>query len=152
MVFMTKGKRAQLSCTQRNDIWRRWKAGQSLHEIGPALDKPHSSIRDTTSGARFILGGAASTCCIHPTLRELHRAARQVCQRSLAFADGPERLTVEVADNPRRWVGHSLLKVAGTTRCGTLVGRRLEAFVTRRSFELTPLPDLSNSSPLGCLA
>ncbi len=26
-------------------MWRRWKAGQSLHEIGRALGKEHSSIR-----------------------------------------------------------------------------------------------------------
>src|SRR5271168_3087993 len=26
-------------------MWRRWKAGQTLHEIGRAFDKPHSSIR-----------------------------------------------------------------------------------------------------------
>src|SRR5271168_1947853 len=26
-------------------MWRRWKAGQTLHEIGRAFDKPHTSIR-----------------------------------------------------------------------------------------------------------
>ena len=26
-------------------MWRRWKAGESLHEIGRAFDKPHNSIR-----------------------------------------------------------------------------------------------------------
>jgi len=42
---MSEGKRSRLSLTQRSQIWRRWKAGQSLHEIGRAFDKPHSSIR-----------------------------------------------------------------------------------------------------------
>src|SRR6202158_959377 len=45
MVFMSEGKRSRLSLTQRTDIWSRWKAGQSLHEIGRAFDKPHNSIR-----------------------------------------------------------------------------------------------------------
>src|SRR5260370_4862932 len=45
MVFMSEGKRARLSLTQRTEIWRRWKAGQSLHEIGRAFGKPHSCIR-----------------------------------------------------------------------------------------------------------
>src|SRR6266481_9366013 len=45
MVFMSEGKRARLSLTQRSEIWRRWKAGQSLHEIGRAFGKPHSCIR-----------------------------------------------------------------------------------------------------------
>jgi IS30 family transposase len=45
MVFMNEGNRSRLSPAQRTDIWRRWKAGQSLHEIGRAFDKPHNSIR-----------------------------------------------------------------------------------------------------------
>src|SRR5271157_1058489 len=45
MVFMSEGKRSRLSLTQRTDIWSRWKSGQSLHEIGRAIGKPHSSIR-----------------------------------------------------------------------------------------------------------
>jgi len=42
---MTQGKRSRLSSTQRTDIWSRWKAGQTLHEIGRAYGKPHSCIR-----------------------------------------------------------------------------------------------------------
>jgi len=42
---MTPGKRFGLSGAQKSDMWRRWKAGQSLHEIGRALGKEHSSIR-----------------------------------------------------------------------------------------------------------
>ena len=34
---MTQGRRVELSAKQRTDLWRRWKAGQSLHEIGRAL-------------------------------------------------------------------------------------------------------------------
>ena len=42
---MTQRKRSRLSPTQKTDIWKRWKAGQSLHEIGRVFDKPHTSIR-----------------------------------------------------------------------------------------------------------
>ena len=42
---MSQGKRSRLSLTQRREIWSRWKAGQSLHEIGRAYGKPHSCIR-----------------------------------------------------------------------------------------------------------
>jgi IS30 family transposase len=42
---MTQGKRTKLSAAQKTGIWRRWKAGQSLHEIGRAFGKPHSCIR-----------------------------------------------------------------------------------------------------------
>jgi IS30 family transposase len=42
---MKQGKRFGLSASEKNAIWKRWKAGESLHEIGRAFDKPHSSIR-----------------------------------------------------------------------------------------------------------
>lgn len=42
---MIQGKRFGLSEAQKGDMWRRWKAGQSLHEIGRAFGKEHSSIR-----------------------------------------------------------------------------------------------------------
>jgi IS30 family transposase len=42
---MRPGKRFGLSAIEKSDIWCRWKAGQSLHEIGRVFDKPHSSIR-----------------------------------------------------------------------------------------------------------
>jgi len=42
---MTFKRRFKLSEQQRNDMWRRWKAGQSLHEIGRTLGKDHVSIQ-----------------------------------------------------------------------------------------------------------
>jgi hypothetical protein len=41
---MSQGKYVELSVTQRTDVWRRWKAGESLHTIGRAFDRPHTSI------------------------------------------------------------------------------------------------------------
>ena len=34
-----------LSSIEKRDVWSRWKAGQTLHEIGRAYGKPHNSIR-----------------------------------------------------------------------------------------------------------
>ncbi|MGC2357775.1 MAG: IS30 family transposase, partial [Candidatus Acidiferrum sp.] len=42
---MTEGKRAGFSATQKTDIGCRWKTGDSLHKIGRAFGKEHSSIR-----------------------------------------------------------------------------------------------------------
>src|SRR5258706_4173324 len=42
---MTCRRRVRLSEQQRNDMWRRWKAGQSLHEIGRVFGKDHVSIQ-----------------------------------------------------------------------------------------------------------
>ena len=41
---MAQGKRVEVSAAQRADIWRRWKAGESLHEIGRAYGRTHTSI------------------------------------------------------------------------------------------------------------
>ena len=46
---MRQGKRFGLSAMQKSELWRRWKAGQSLHEIGRAFGKSHSSIRCVVS-------------------------------------------------------------------------------------------------------
>ena len=40
-----KARRWKLSSAQRADMWSRWKAGQSLHEIGRALGKSHVVIQ-----------------------------------------------------------------------------------------------------------
>ena len=42
---MAQGKRNRLSIEQRIEMWRRWKAGESLHDIGRAFGKAHNSIR-----------------------------------------------------------------------------------------------------------
>jgi hypothetical protein len=39
---MRPGKQFGLSAIEKSDIWSRWKAGHSLHELGRAFDKPHS--------------------------------------------------------------------------------------------------------------
>src|SRR5580692_1881216 len=42
---MIQRKRSRLSPREKTDIWRRWKCGQSLHEIGRAHGRPHPTIR-----------------------------------------------------------------------------------------------------------
>ena len=42
---MIPRKRTRLSAMQRVEVWRRWKAGESLHAIGRALGKDHVVIR-----------------------------------------------------------------------------------------------------------
>ena len=42
---MRPGQRFGFSAIEKRDVWNRWKAGQSLHEIGRAFDKPDNCIR-----------------------------------------------------------------------------------------------------------
>ena len=41
---MAQGRYVRLSEAQRTEVWRRWKAGESLPRIGRAFDRPHTSI------------------------------------------------------------------------------------------------------------
>ena len=95
---MKPGKRFGLSAIEKSDIWRRWKAGETLHAIGRAFDKPHSSIRClllprggippavrrrsrlalTRSEREDISRGIASGSSIREIARHLDRAASTV--------------------------------------------------------------------------
>jgi DNA-binding CsgD family transcriptional regulator len=76
---MSEGKRASLSFTQRTDIWRRWKAGQSLHEIGRAYGKPHNSIR-----CLLLLRGGIPPAARQRSRLALTRAEREDISRGIA--------------------------------------------------------------------
>jgi DNA-binding NarL/FixJ family response regulator len=68
---MTQGKWSRLSPAQRADIWSRWKAGQTLHEIGRVYGKPHPTIRK----ALLPCGG------ISPVARRRSRLALTLAER-----------------------------------------------------------------------
>ncbi len=75
---MTEGKRAELSETQRTDIWCRWKAGHSLHEIGRAFGKGHSSIRFLVSHHAGIVPAARRRSLLALTLTEREEISRGI--------------------------------------------------------------------------
>jgi hypothetical protein len=70
VVFMKPGKRFGLSAEQKVDVWRRWKAGQTLHEIGRAFGKEHSSIRCLVSRQGGIAPAVRRRALLTLTLRE----------------------------------------------------------------------------------
>jgi hypothetical protein len=59
---MTQRRRVRLSAVQRTDMWGRWKAGQSLHEIGRAFGKDHVSIQ-----LMLAQNGGLFDCSGHPS-------------------------------------------------------------------------------------
>src|SRR5262252_6541354 len=71
LVFMIQRKRWRLSPAEKMDTWRRWKCGQSQHEIGRAYGRPHPTIR------KLLLprGGIA------PTPRRRSRLALTLAER-----------------------------------------------------------------------
>ena len=107
---MTQGKRSRLSSAEKTDIWKRWKAGQTLHEIGRSYGKPHNSIRGvllprggitpvarrrsrlalTLAEREDISRGIASCLSIREIARRLNRAASTVSREVLRHGGRPE--------------------------------------------------------------
>ena len=75
---MTRRKRVRLSAMQRNDMWSRWKAGQSLHEIGRAFSKDHVSIQFMLAQHGGIAPAARRRSLITLTLAEREDISRGI--------------------------------------------------------------------------
>jgi IS30 family transposase len=106
---MRRGRRYGLSREQKADIWHRWKAGESLHEIGRAFGKDHGSIhfllsqhggiapairrrsqRTLTLAEREVISrGIASGLSIREIARGLQRAASTVSREVARHGGGP---------------------------------------------------------------
>jgi IS30 family transposase len=106
---MRQGRRYGLSAEQRAEIWRRWKAGESLHEIGRAFGKDHGSIQFllsqhggivptvrrrspltlTLAEREEISRGLASGASIREIARGLDRAASTVSREVARHGGGP---------------------------------------------------------------
>jgi Helix-turn-helix domain len=106
---MLERKRTRLSLTEKNDIWGRWKAGQSMHAIGRAYGRPHPTIRKlllprggiaalarrrsrlalTLAEREDISRGIASGSSIREIARGLSRATSTVSREIVLMAAVP---------------------------------------------------------------
>jgi hypothetical protein len=79
VVLMRQGRRYGLSAEQKADIWQRWKAGESLHEIERAFGKDHGSIQ-------FLLAphGGIAPAVRRRSQRTLTLAEREDISRGIA--------------------------------------------------------------------
>lgn len=114
---MNRARRWKLSSDQRADLWSRWKAGQSLNEIGRALGKDHVVIQfllarhggiapATRRRSRWALTlaeredisrGIASGCSIRVIAQRLSRASSTV-SREVARHGGRAQYRANEAD------------------------------------------------------
>jgi IS30 family transposase len=94
---MRPGKRFGLSAIEKSDIWCRWKAGESLHEIGRAFDKPHSSIR-----------------CLLVPRGGIPPAARRRSRLALTLAEREDISRGIASDSPLREIAQRLDRAAST--------------------------------------
>src|SRR6202158_1580994 len=79
---MTQARRVRLSWIQRTDLWGRWKAGQSLHEIGRAFGKSHVSIQFILSQHGGIVPAARRRSLLTLTLAEREDISRGIASGS----------------------------------------------------------------------
>ena len=114
---MIQRKRTPLSTTQRIEVWRRWKAGESLHAIGRAIGKEHvvvhfllkrhggiaPSVRRRSPTAltvrerEDISRGIASGCSMRVIAQRLSRACSTV-SREVARHGGRAQYRANEAD------------------------------------------------------
>jgi hypothetical protein len=90
VVFMKQGRRFGLSAEQKLDVWRRWKAGQTLHEIGRAFGKEHSSIRCLVSRHGGIAPAIRRRSLLALTQREREEISRGLASGS-SFRETADR-------------------------------------------------------------
>jgi IS30 family transposase len=142
---MKHARRWKLSSAQRADMWTRWKAGQSLHEIGRALGKSHVVIQfllarhgGITPAARRrsrrvltlaeredISRGIASGCSMRAIAQRLSRACSTV-SREVVRHGGRAQYRANEADQ-RAW--DSALR---PKPCLLATHRRLQEIVASR--------------------
>src|SRR5271154_2153798 len=114
MVFMGDGKQSRLSAAQRADVWRRWKAGESLHEIGRVCGKPHNCIRCVLLPSGGIAPATRRRSGRVLTLEEREDISRGIASGSSirAIASGLDRaastVSREVTRHGGRWAYRAL--------------------------------------------
>jgi len=79
---MIQRKRWRLSAEEKRDIWRRWKCGQSQHEIGRACGRPHPTIRKLLSSCGGIAPATRRRSRLALTLAEREDISRGIASDS----------------------------------------------------------------------
>jgi len=102
----------KLSANQRIDMWSRWKAGQSLHEIGRAFGKDHVSIQFMLSQHGGIVPAVRRRSVVTLTLAEREDISRGIASGSSIreIAKGLERAVSTVSREVARHGGRPLYR------------------------------------------
>src|SRR5229473_3004205 len=109
---MTQGKRFGLSAAQKSEMWCRWKAGDSLHKIGRAFGKEHSSIRCLVSRYGGFVPAVRRRSLLALTLREREEISRGIVSgwSIRAIAKGLDRAVSTVSREVVRHGGRSVYR------------------------------------------
>ena len=119
---MAQRRRVKLSVNQRTEMWCRWKAGQSLHEIGRAFGKDHVSIQFMLSQHGGIVPATRRRSLLTLTLAEREDISRGIASGSSMreIAKGLQRAVSTVSREWRGMVGAPCIeRVKGITMPGS---------------------------------
>jgi len=97
---------------QKTDLWRRWKAGHSLHQIGRAFGKSHVSIRFWLSQHGGIVPAARRRSLFTLTLAERKNISRGIASGASIrdLAKGLRRAAPTVSREISRHGGRPLIE------------------------------------------
>src|ERR1017187_8859600 len=111
---MTRRRRVRLSSTQRTDMWSRWKAGESLHEVGRPFGKDHVSIRFVLSEHGGIAPATRRRSLLTLTLPEREDISRGIASGSSIrdIAKGLQRAVSTVTGEVARHGGRPLYRAS----------------------------------------
>jgi IS30 family transposase len=115
---MIQRKRSRLSPTEKHDIWRRWKCGQSMHEIGRVYGRPHPTIRKLLLPSGGILPIARQRSRLALTLAEREDISRGIASGSSIreIARGLARATSTVSREVTRHGGRAAYRAHDADR------------------------------------
>ena len=111
---MVHRRPARLSATQKADVWKRWKAGQSLHEIGRVFSRNHGAIYFLLSLHGGIIPAARRRSPITLTLAEREDISRGIASgwSIRAIAKGLQRAASTVSREVARHGGRPLYRAS----------------------------------------
>src|SRR5450631_2655305 len=111
---MTVRRRVKLSANQRIDMWGRWKAGESLHEIGRVFSKDHVSIQFMLAQHGGIAPAARRRSLITLTLTEREDISRGIASgcSMREIAKGLRRAVSTVSREVARHGGRPLYRAS----------------------------------------
>src|ERR1700733_15486399 len=117
---MTFKRRFKVSEEQRNDMWRRWKGGQSLHEIGRTFGKDHVSIQFMLAQQGGIAPAVRRRSPLTLTLEERENISRGIaCGSSIRkIAQAVQRAVSTVSREVARHGGRPLYRASDADQQG----------------------------------
>jgi IS30 family transposase len=111
-------RRRQYSAGERRELWERWKRGESVSEIGRALERPQSTIQHTLGRRGGVAPAERRRSRLALTLHE-----REEISRGVAAGESARRIAVRLGRAPstvtrelKRHRGRRRYRAAGADR------------------------------------